>query len=160
MGCDDLFVWRMVGFSRKRAFKNMKKILQYLKYNCCTTGVLSRAGRSYVDFDMALTYNTSESYFMDDFNDTYNYTSPNSDYGYSDSSFDSDPMATFNIYTIGIAVVQYLVPLLIISVAYIRMGKRLWSNKTPGAAQEERDQMIKNNKKKVYISLLWKAMWK
>ena len=44
---------------------------------------------------------------------------------------------------------QYLLPLLIISFAYVRMGIKLWLTKTPGAAQQKRDEMILVNKKKV-----------
>ena len=34
-------------------------------------------------------------------------------------------------------------------ISYFRMAKTLWSSKTPGAAQLERDIAVMNNKKKV-----------
>ncbi len=45
--------------------------------------------------------------------------------------------------------VQYVLPLLIISVAYYKTGKHLWSIETPGNNEENRDAVILNNKKKV-----------
>ena len=45
--------------------------------------------------------------------------------------------------------VEYFVPLLVISFAYSCVAFRLWGNKTPGAAQDDRDQNILQNKKKV-----------
>ena len=50
-----------------------------------------------------------------------------------------------------LAAVQYLIPLTAISFAYVRMGTKLWLNKTPGTAQLKRDQMILVNKKKVRV---------
>ena len=45
--------------------------------------------------------------------------------------------------------VQYFVPLILISFAYIRIAVVLWGSKTPGAAQDQRDQIVLRNKKKV-----------
>ena len=45
--------------------------------------------------------------------------------------------------------VEYFVPLAIITFAYTRIAFRLWGNKTPGDAQDGRDQNIQDNKKKV-----------
>ena len=44
---------------------------------------------------------------------------------------------------------QYLLPLSVISYAYLRMCKKLWLTRTPGVAQQKRDRMILVNKKKV-----------
>ena len=48
-----------------------------------------------------------------------------------------------------LSLVQYVLPLTAISFAYAKMGTKLWLNKTPGAANVKRDQMIVVNKKKV-----------
>lgn len=46
-------------------------------------------------------------------------------------------------------VIEYALPLVIISIAYGRMGTRLWLTRTPGTAQDKRDECILSNKKKV-----------
>ena len=46
--------------------------------------------------------------------------------------------------------VQYFVPLILISFAYIRIAVVLWGSKIPGAAQDQRDQIVLKNKKKVF----------
>ncbi len=46
-------------------------------------------------------------------------------------------------------IVEYFVPLAVISYAYTRIAFRLWGSKTPGAAQDQRDHNILVNKKKV-----------
>ncbi len=46
-------------------------------------------------------------------------------------------------------VIEYALPLMIISYAYAHMGIRLWLTKTPGAAHDKRDECILSNKKKV-----------
>ena len=48
-----------------------------------------------------------------------------------------------------LCLVQYFVPLMAISFAYIRIAVVLWGSKTPGAAQDQRDQIVLRNKKKV-----------
>ena len=48
-------------------------------------------------------------------------------------------------------VVEYFLPLLIISFAYIRISYNLWGHKTPGESQDQRDQQVLKNKKKVLI---------
>jgi len=53
-----------------------------------------------------------------------------------------------------LCLVQYFIPLILISGAYIRMAVALWSSKTPGAAQLERDIAVMNNKKKVIKMLM------
>ena len=57
------------------------------------------------------------------------------------------------MYTVFLTLVQYILPLTAISFAYARMGTTLWLNKTPGAANVKRDQMIVVNKKKVIKKL-------
>lgn len=61
----------------------------------------------------------------------------------------SGGVTAFQSYCLILSAVQYLVPLTAISFAYVRMGMKLWLNKTPGTAQLKRDQMILVNKKKV-----------
>ena len=46
-------------------------------------------------------------------------------------------------------IVEFFLPLLIISVTYSRLSYHLWGNKTPGIAQDTRDQVLLGNKKKV-----------
>jgi len=46
-------------------------------------------------------------------------------------------------------VIEYALPLVIISIAYAHMGTRLWLTRTPGTAQDKRDECILSNKKKV-----------
>merc|ERR1711874_515117 len=53
-----------------------------------------------------------------------------------------------------LCLVQYFIPLILISGAYIRMACALWSARTPGAAQLERDIAVMNNKKKVIKMLM------
>lgn len=48
-----------------------------------------------------------------------------------------------------LAVVQYAIPLCIISFVYARMALRLWGSKAPGNAQDSRDATLMKNKKKV-----------
>lgn len=63
---------------------------------------------------------------------------------------------SFQSYQVVLSVIQYFIPLFIISFAYTRMGVKLWLSQTPGAAQEKRDQMILVNKKKVYF---WRILY-
>jgi len=53
-----------------------------------------------------------------------------------------------------LCLVQYFIPCILISGAYIRMAVTLWSRKTPGVAQLERDINVMNNKKKVIKMLM------
>ena len=46
---------------------------------------------------------------------------------------------------------EYILPLLIISIAYANISYHLWGNKTPGIAQDLRDQALLGNKKKVTV---------
>ena len=52
-------------------------------------------------------------------------------------------------FSIILVAVEFFIPLLIISIAYIRIAYHLWGNKTPGIAQDLRDQALLVNKKKV-----------
>jgi leucokinin receptor len=52
-------------------------------------------------------------------------------------------------YRIVLLVLQYVIPLCIISCVYIRMALALWGSKTPGNAQSTRDATLMKNKKKV-----------
>jgi leucokinin receptor len=53
-----------------------------------------------------------------------------------------------------LCLVQYFIPLILISGAYIRMAITLWSTQTPGAAHMERDRTVMANKKKVIKMLM------
>jgi leucokinin receptor len=52
-------------------------------------------------------------------------------------------------YRVVLLVLQYLIPLCVISCVYIRMALTLWGSKTPGNAQSTRDATLMKNKKKV-----------
>jgi len=60
----------------------------------------------------------------------------------------------FKWYKNSLCLLQYFIPLVIISGAYIRMAVALWSSRTPGAAQLDRDRQLMNNKKKVIKMLM------
>jgi len=53
------------------------------------------------------------------------------------------------VYRLYLALVQYFIPLFIISYAYARIIHRIWLSKAPGAPMDERDQRLHKNKKKV-----------
>ncbi|XP_039449563.1 RYamide receptor [Culex pipiens pallens] len=53
-----------------------------------------------------------------------------------------------------LTLVQYFVPLCVISFVYIQMAFRLWGSKTPGNAQDSRDITMLKNKKKVIKMLI------
>ncbi len=60
--------------------------------------------------------------------------------------------------------VQYLVPLVIISIAYFITVQSLWNTQTPGNYEQSRDQIILRNKKKVTrmmatVVLLFAICW-
>jgi len=60
----------------------------------------------------------------------------------------------FAVYTWALCFVQYFVPLVIIGFAYLRISVVLWGSKTPGAAQDQRDEIVLKNKKKVVKVLI------
>ncbi|KAK3926753.1 RYamide receptor [Frankliniella fusca] len=57
-------------------------------------------------------------------------------------------------YRLVLWVLQYLMPLCIITFVYARMALRLWGSTTPGTAQDSRDANIMKNKKKVIKMLV------
>jgi len=59
----------------------------------------------------------------------------------------TEPLRNFYIYFL--VVIQYILPLVIISVAYARMAAKLWGTSTPGNKEESRDENTLRNKKKV-----------
>jgi len=61
------------------------------------------------------------------------------------------PERTMLFYRITLLFVQYLVPVVIITVVYMRMALRLWGSHAPGNAQDSRDANLMRNKKKVRI---------
>ena len=63
----------------------------------------------------------------------------------------SNILPLFCIFFLCQMVIEYAVPLFIISIAYGRMGTRLWLTRTPGTAQDKRDECILTNKKKVTL---------
>ncbi|XP_071440058.1 tachykinin-like peptides receptor 99D [Hetaerina americana] len=56
---------------------------------------------------------------------------------------------SMNAYRHTLAAVQYACPLAVISVAYAKVGLRLWGATTPGTAQRRRDANVLKNKKRV-----------
>ncbi|XP_014253740.1 neuromedin-K receptor-like isoform X2 [Cimex lectularius] len=57
-------------------------------------------------------------------------------------------------YHVALFLLQYLIPLIVISFAYTRMSLSLWGATAPGNAQSERDANIMRNKKKVIKMLV------
>ena len=56
-----------------------------------------------------------------------------------DEETDDQVMVTlYKVYCIVLAMLEYAVPLFIISMAYLRMGFKLWSAETPGHADMAR----------------------
>lgn len=53
------------------------------------------------------------------------------------------------VYRLVLFVLQYLIPLIVITGAYARMAHTLWGNKTPGNAQDSRDATLMKNKQRV-----------
>ncbi|XP_055596964.1 substance-P receptor-like [Uranotaenia lowii] len=58
------------------------------------------------------------------------------------------------LYRYILTLVQYFIPLCVISFVYIQMALRLWGSKTPGNAQDSRDMTMLKNKKKVIKMLI------
>ena len=56
---------------------------------------------------------------------------------------------TWRLYTVCGVLVQYCIPLLIITFCHCHMAKVLWGTKTPGQAYDQRDEVILANKRKV-----------
>ncbi|XP_050095735.1 neuromedin-K receptor-like [Anopheles aquasalis] len=62
--------------------------------------------------------------------------------------------AEIQVYRYVLVLVQYFIPLFVISFVYIQMAFRLWGSKTPGNAQDSRDITMLKNKKKVIKMLI------
>ncbi|XP_023337479.1 RYamide receptor [Eurytemora carolleeae] len=60
----------------------------------------------------------------------------------------------FQVYCTFLVVIEYLIPLGILTAAYINVGQKLWGAKTPGQAHVVRDDRILKNKKKVIKMLI------
>ena len=67
---------------------------------------------------------------------------------------ESLPLPMFQVYCVIIVVLEYIVPLSVIIVAYLRMALKLWWSVTPGQADRIRDDKILRNKKKVLHMML------
>lgn len=61
-------------------------------------------------------------------------------------------------YILCLVIIQYLLPLIIITGAYIRMAAQLWGATAPGNKEESRDAVVLRNKKKVTVNIL--IFWK
>lgn len=61
---------------------------------------------------------------------------------------------TMLVYRMVLVVVQYLTPLVIITLVYSRMAHRLWGSRAPGNAEDSRDANLLRNKKKVIKMLV------
>ena len=58
-------------------------------------------------------------------------------------------LTLFQVYFVIILLLEYLAPLSFITLAYLKMGMKLWWTITPGQADQLRDDKILRNKKKV-----------
>ena len=58
---------------------------------------------------------------------------------------------TWRIYSLCCVLFQYFIPLIIITFCHYCMAKVLWGSKTPGQANDQRDEVILANKKKVFL---------
>ncbi|KAL1131496.1 hypothetical protein AAG570_011113 [Ranatra chinensis] len=56
---------------------------------------------------------------------------------------------TMQAYRLVLVSLQYVIPLCVVSCAYVRMALKLWGSKAPGNAQDSRDANLMRNKKKV-----------
>ena len=64
-------------------------------------------------------------------------------------------------YSMGLMILQYIFPLLVMCVTYLRIGFALWWKKTPGEAEIVRDSRIATLKRKVRRNLKrQKVKWK
>jgi len=54
-----------------------------------------------------------------------------------------------HVYRLYLVAVQYFLPLLIITGAYVRIIREIWMTQTPGSAQDARDRLLNRNKRKV-----------
>ncbi|ODM95714.1 Tachykinin-like peptide receptor 99D, partial [Orchesella cincta] len=88
------------------------------------------------------------------------------------NGFDAKPFctnlglsSTFRMYyNLSLVVIQYFFPLIILSVGYTLMAKKLWGTTAPGNKEESRDAVVLRNKKKVIkmlalVVLLFAVCW-
>lgn len=73
-------------------------------------------------------------------------------------------LSTLQAYNIILIVVDYIIPMIIISISYSRISCRLWCSPTPGVACSARDAAITSNKKKavrmmMVVVLLFCICW-
>ncbi|CAH1402232.1 unnamed protein product [Nezara viridula] len=59
------------------------------------------------------------------------------------------PPELYESYRTTLVLLQYFLPLIVISYAYARVALTLWGSTAPGNAQSDRDSNIMRNKKKV-----------
>ena len=57
--------------------------------------------------------------------------------------------STWRLYLMSGVLIQYCIPLLIITFCHCHMAQVLWGTKTPGQAYDQRDEVILANKRKV-----------
>ena len=57
--------------------------------------------------------------------------------------------STWRLYLMSGVLIQYCIPLLIITFCHFHMAQVLWGTKTPGQAYDQRDKVILANKRKV-----------
>ena len=57
--------------------------------------------------------------------------------------------STWRLYLMSGVLIQYCIPLLIITFCHCHMAQVLWGTKTPGQAYDKRDEVILANKRKV-----------
>ena len=59
------------------------------------------------------------------------------------------------IYTCVVILTTYLIPLIILTFTYFKIGRTLWRRQTPGNADSTRDQVRSNSKKRVRLTKAW-----
>ena len=55
---------------------------------------------------------------------------------------------SFDVYMVVITLLQYVFPLGLLVFVYAKLCSRIWYNKTPGNAHDDRDETFQNQKKK------------
>ena len=58
-------------------------------------------------------------------------------------------------YSIAVVVLQYFLPLAILSFTYANIGVVIWVKKAPGEAENTRDQRLAASKRKVFINIFF-----
>ena len=72
----------------------------------------------------------------------------------TDSLFEGSGSSSYQVYTILLVIVQFIIPYSIMVTKYLRVCVRLWTNQPPGNSDEHRDSMMLKNKKKSVIMML------